>query len=178
LPNAAVFAPFERRSLILAPEIAALPSGMRNAPCCGMLKNDGGIDERAFRFFAKSCGTRGTIKWDPGVNQIIDQLVDAAGSVASNRPDSTSASSPKEFIRFNAIALREAKESFVWLRACHVATLGDQTLCTGLLNEAPQIARILGSIVVTSKANEAERQRQTDQEKQRRRKNQRGRENQ
>jgi four helix bundle protein len=142
-----------------------------------MLKDDGGIDERAFRFLCEVVRFVRTIKWEPGVNKIIDQLIDAAGSVAANRHESTSGSSPKEFIRLNEIALREAKESLVWLRACHVAKLGDQTVCAGLLNEAPQIARILGSIVVTSKANEAERKRQEDQERQRRRENRTRREN-
>jgi four helix bundle protein len=78
-------------------------------------------------------------------------MVGASGSIAANREEATSASSRKEFIRFNEIALRSAKESALWLRACQATGIGDSRLSATLLDEAGQLARILGAIVVRSK---------------------------
>jgi hypothetical protein len=40
-----------------------------------------------------------------------------------------------------------------WLRACAAKRLGDQVQCTRLLDEARQLAKILGRIVVSTKRN-------------------------
>ena len=109
------------------------------------------IDERVFRFACDVIEFVRTIKWEPGVNRIIDQLVDAAGSTGANRHEA-SAGSPKEFIRFNTIALREARESHFWLRLCAAKKLGESRLCVPLVDEADQIRRILGAIIVRRKA--------------------------
>ena len=109
------------------------------------------IDERVFRFACDVLEYARTIKWEPGVNKIIDQLVDAAGSTGANRHEA-SAGSPKEFIRFNTIALREARESHFWLRLCEAKKLGSASLCAPLVSEADQIKRILGAIIVKRKA--------------------------
>jgi four helix bundle protein len=81
----------------------------------------------------------------------MDQVVSAAGSIAANRQEALSASSRREFVRFNEISLRSAKESALWLRACEETEIGTRDTATNLLSEARQIARILGSIVVKTK---------------------------
>jgi four helix bundle protein len=73
-----------------------------------------GIDERAFDFFCGVIRFVRTIQPEPGVRRLADQMVAAAGSIAANREEATSGSSRKEFIRYNEIALRSAKESVVW----------------------------------------------------------------
>ena len=117
------------------------------------------IDERVFRFACDVIEFARTIEWEPGVNRIIDQLVDAAGSTGANRHEA-SAGSPKEFIRFNTIALREARESHFWLRLCAAKKLGNQKLCPPLVSEADQIARILATIIIRRKASLKEELRQ------------------
>jgi four helix bundle protein len=124
------------------------------------------IDERVFRFACDVIEYARTIQWEPGVHKIIDQLVDAAGSTGANRHEAA-AGSPKEFIRFNTIALREARESHFWLRLCEAKKLGSATLCMPLVSEADQIKRILGAIIVRRKASlreEQRRKRETRQE--------------
>ena len=111
------------------------------------------IDERVFRFACDVIGFVRTITWEPGVNKVIEQLVDAAGSTAANRHESTGCSPGREFIRANVIALREARESHLWLRVYRECRIGDRKLCEPLVGEADQIKRILGSIVVNAKAN-------------------------
>jgi four helix bundle protein len=82
-----------------------------------MQRQVGGIDERVFRFACDVIGYVRTIKWEPGINKVIEQLLDAAGSVGANREESH-AGTPREFVRSNRIALKEARESHFWLRVC------------------------------------------------------------
>jgi four helix bundle protein len=60
-----------------------------------------GIDERAESFLRDVVIFIGTIDPVPGTRGVIEQLVGAAGSTSANRQEATSASSKKEFIRFN-----------------------------------------------------------------------------
>jgi four helix bundle protein len=106
-----------------------------------------GIDERSFRFFRDVLTFVDTIQKEPKTTRIIEQLVGAAGSIGSNREEALAASSRKEFIRYNEIALRSANETVRWLRVCAAKRLGAQNQCVRLLDEARQLARIL----VTSK---------------------------
>ena len=110
-----------------------------------------GVDERSFRFFCDVLTFVDTIPKNPKTNQIIEQLVASAGSIGGNREEALGASSRKEFIRYNEIALRGANESVRWLRACAAKRIGSQDQCLALLDEARQLARILGRIVITSK---------------------------
>jgi four helix bundle protein len=113
---------------------------------------DRGIDERTFDFACAVIFYARTIKWEPGINKVIEQLVDAAGSVGANRAEA-GAGTPREFVRSNRIALREARESHFWLRVCEATRLGDIHQCKALVGEADQIRRILGAIVVKATAN-------------------------
>ena len=110
-----------------------------------------GIDERSLRFFQDVLTFVDTIRKEPKTTRIIEQLVGSAGSIGGNREEALGASSRKEFIRFNEIALRSANETVRWLRACAAKQFGSQEQCVALLDEACQLARILGRIVVTSK---------------------------
>jgi four helix bundle protein len=110
-----------------------------------------GIDERSLRFFVDVLTFVDTIQKSPKTVRIIEQLVDAAGSIGGNREEALGGSSRKEFIRFNEIALRGGNETVRWLRVCAAKQLGSQARCVVLLDEARQLARILGRIVITSK---------------------------
>ncbi|MGH9148291.1 MAG: four helix bundle protein, partial [Vicinamibacterales bacterium] len=92
-----------------------------------------------------------TVDAEPGIRKLIDQLVGASGSIAANRQEGLGASSRREFVRFNEIALREARESAMWVRACQETSIGNPEKATALLEEVRQIARFLGSIVVRTK---------------------------
>jgi four helix bundle protein len=109
------------------------------------------IDSRADRFSDDVVRFIRTILPAPGNHRTIEQLVQSSGSVAANRKEAVSASSRREFIRCDEIALRSAKESGVWLRQCRAGNWGNAVLREQLLDEAGQLARILGKIVVTSK---------------------------
>jgi four helix bundle protein len=110
-----------------------------------------GIDERSFRFFCDVSEFVEAIPVGPKTSKLIEQLVDAAGSVGSNREEACGASSRREFIRYNEIALRSANESARWLRACVARGYGQRAKGILLLDEARQMARILAKIVITAK---------------------------
>jgi four helix bundle protein len=111
-----------------------------------------GIDERSFYFYRDVLTFVETIREGPKTKDIIEQLVAAAGSIGANREEARGASTRKEFIRFNEVALRGANESVRWLRACAAKRLGDREKCVALLDEARQLARILGRM--SSRQNE------------------------
>lgn len=113
--------------------------------------DENGVDERSFRFYRDVLGFVDTIQPSPKTNRLIEQLADAAGSIGSNREEALGASSRREFIRYNEIALRSANETVRWLRACAARRLGSQEKCVALLDEARQLARILVQIVITAK---------------------------
>ncbi len=128
------------------------PVGMACAPHCLVKRDDErGIDERSFRFFCDVIAFVDSIPREPKTNKLIEQLVDAAGSIGSNREEALGGSSRREFVRYNEIALRSANESVRWLRACAARGLGGQTECLRLLDEGRQMARILAKIVITTK---------------------------
>jgi four helix bundle protein len=109
------------------------------------------IDSRAFAFLCEVIRFSRTVPPAPGIRRIVDQLVAAAGSIAANRQEAGGASSRREFIRFNEIALRSARESALWLRACVATGLGAPSRASALATEAEQLSRILGAIVVRTK---------------------------
>lgn len=132
--------------------VRAVSSGVVLAPCLRVGRDaHDGIDERSFRFFCDVVSFADTIPREPRTTRIIEQLVDAAGSIGSNREEALGASSRREFVRYNEIALRSANESARWLRACVARQLGATDQSLPLLTEARQLARILARIVLTTK---------------------------
>jgi four helix bundle protein len=113
--------------------------------------DENGIDERSLRFYCDVLAFVDTIPVGPATTDLIEQLVSAAGSIGSNRDEALGGSTRREFIRYNEIALRSANETVRWLRACAGRKIGQQDQCLTLLNEARQLARLLGKIVVTAK---------------------------
>ena len=110
-----------------------------------------GIDTRSFRFLCDVLSLTETVERGPRSDRLIEQLVSAAGSIGSNREEALAASSRREFIRYNEIALRSANESVRWLRAFEAKRFGSHETCVTLIDEGRQLARILARIVITSK---------------------------
>jgi len=109
------------------------------------------IRERSFRYACEvarfALGVTRT-----GTRPVTDQLLKSATSVGANLEEAKAASSRREFVRYIDIALREARESCYWLRICVALELEPKAEVERLRNEGDQIARILGAIVVKTKA--------------------------
>src|SRR5262245_32871579 len=111
------------------------------------------IDERAFRFLCSAILFVRPIRSEPGVRRLIEQFVASAGSISANREEASCASSRREFIRFNEIALRSANESVLWLRVFVATGIGTAREGSVLLDEARQLARIIAAIIVRTRQN-------------------------
>jgi len=117
-----------------------------------MKRNDPeGIDERAYRFYCDVVAFVETVPIGPTTSRIIGQLLDAAGSIGTNREEALSRSSTREITHFNEISLRGASDSVRWLRACAARRLGSQEKCVPLVDEGQQLARLLTRVLVRAK---------------------------
>ena len=108
------------------------------------------IDERSSRFFCDVIAFVETVPLGARTSRIIEQLVDAAGSIETNR-DEAAGRSPRECIKFSENSLRGANNSVQWLQACADRKIGSQDKCVRLLSDGRQLARMLSRIVMTAK---------------------------
>ena len=110
------------------------------------------IKERTFSFavgILTLCrgldGKRGTV-------QILGrQLFRSGTSIGANVEEAQAGQSRADFISKYSIALKEARETIYWLRLLNAYGDGLNTGCRSLLNEAGELARIIGSIIVKTK---------------------------
>jgi four helix bundle protein len=85
--------------------------------------------------------------------QMAPQLINCSTSVAAILEEARGAESRRDFISKCSIGLKEARESHVRLRVCHRAALGPPGEAAALVDEARQIASIIGAIVRNSRRN-------------------------
>lgn len=109
------------------------------------------IDERSFRFFCDVIAFVETVPLSARTSRIIEQLVDSAGSIGTNRDEATGRASRGEFLRFTENSLRGANNSVQWLQVCADRKIGSQEKCVRVLNDGRQLARTLSKIVITAK---------------------------
>jgi len=88
----------------------------------------------------------------PGACRTLSgQLLKAGTSVGANVEEAQAGQSRPDFISKNSIALKEARESHYWLRILIAADIMPEETLAELRDEAEEIKRILGSIVVRTK---------------------------
>lgn len=118
-------------------------------------KNDGhplDILERTFDFAALVTALCGKLDQRPGVGRVMmSQILRAATSVPSNTEEAQAAQSKADFISKMSIALKEARETHLRLRLLATTKLIPDNEVTPLVNEADEIKRIIGAIVISAK---------------------------
>lgn len=82
---------------------------------------------------------------------VAGQLVRSGTSSAPNYDEASAAKSKADFIHKLSIALKEMKETRGWLRFTIIAGLLPQSRIAPVLDEAEQLARILGKSLVTAR---------------------------
>ena len=88
----------------------------------------------------------------PGsIRTISHQLVRAGTSVGANVEEAQAGQSKADFVCKMVIALKEARETCYWLRVIAASHILATEKVSDLQNEAEQIKKILGSIVVATK---------------------------
>ena len=110
------------------------------------------ITDRTFYFAAeivRFCdaldSSRGTVR------VLARQLLRTGTSIRANVEEAQAGQSRADFINKYSIALKEARESIYWLRLLKTAGICANGEPEALRQEAEQIARIIGSIIVNTK---------------------------
>lgn len=110
------------------------------------------IRVRTFEFALRIIKLCNELNRKPGVcRDISRQLLKAGTSVGANTEEAQAAQSKPDFISKNSIALKEARETHYWLRLLIAANVMPENRLAELRDEAEEIKRILGSIVVSAK---------------------------
>ena|SRR5437899_7891038 len=113
------------------------------------------IRERAFEFAVRVVKLCKYLERNSGVSRnVISQLLDAGTSVGANLEEAKAGQSTADFIHKNAVSLKEARESHYWLKLILATESFDDNVKVGieeLRNEALELAKIIGKIIVTSK---------------------------
>jgi len=112
------------------------------------------IRARTFEFACRVVEFCKKLNGQGGVaRQMAPQLINCSTSVAAILEEARGAESRRDFISKCSIGLKEARESHVRLRVCHRTALGPPGEATALVDEARQIASIIGAIVRNARRN-------------------------
>lgn len=110
------------------------------------------IKKRTFEFALRIIKLCNELNKTRGIcRDISRQLLKAGTSVGANTEEAQAAQSKPDFISKNSIALKEARETHYWLRLLIAAKVLPEKQLAELRDEAEEIKRILGSIVVSAK---------------------------
>lgn len=83
--------------------------------------------------------------------QIASQLIRSATSPVANYEEGCAAESKNDFAHKLSIALKELRESRIWLRLIVKTDLVKEERMTDLIDEAEQLGRIIGKSIATVK---------------------------
>ena len=110
------------------------------------------IQERAFRLALRIATLEHDDTYRTTVRRIvIQQLVRAATSIASNLTEATAAHSKPDFTAKVGIARKEARETQYWLRLGRDAGVLHVDDWMALLDEAEQVSRVVAAIARNAK---------------------------
>lgn len=110
------------------------------------------ICERTFDFAVRIVKLSNHLFGRSGVSKTLAlQLLKAGTSIGANVEEGRAGQSRADFISKNAIALKEARETHYWLRLLVASKVVPEARIAGLRDEAEQLMRIIGSIVVSAK---------------------------
>jgi len=110
------------------------------------------IRERTFSFAVEIVQLCRKLEGDYGVWRVMGkQLLRSGTSIGANAEEAQAGQSRADFISKYAIALKEARETIYWLRLVQeTSSLGDVGI-DRLIQEAEEISKIIGSIIVNTK---------------------------
>jgi len=107
--------------------------------------------KRLIRFSIRIIAFTEKIRKNRNLYPVADQLIRSATSVGANVVEAKSSSSKRDYIRFFEIALKSANETKYWLILIKESASEFQDDAQELLEEAEEIAKIIGSSILTLK---------------------------
>ena len=115
---------------------------------------DRDLQERLFAFAVRIVRLCRKLDERYGVARSLSrQLLKAGTSIGANYEESQAGQSRADFVSKVTISLKEARETWYWLRLLVASEIMPAELLADLLDEAAQITKILGSIVSRTKKN-------------------------
>ncbi len=112
------------------------------------------ILERTFDFAVRIVKLSGKLDERPGVGRVMmSQILRSGTSVPSNVEEAQAAQSKADFISKMSIALKEARETHLRLRLLATAKIVDESALRSMINEAEEIKRVIGAIIVSTRRN-------------------------
>ena len=110
------------------------------------------IKERTFAFALEIVRLCQTLDGKRGPARTLGrQLLRSGTSIGANVEEAQAGQSQADFISKYNIALKEARETIYWLRLLDASEECSDGACKTLSQEAGEIARIIGSIIVNTK---------------------------
>ena len=110
--------------------------------------------ERTFAFSVQVVKLCRHLELRNGVCRVLSrQLLRAGTSIGANVEEAQAAQSRPDFINKNGIALKEARETHCWLRLLIASGEVQEQPIAPFRQEAGELMRILGAIVVSSRRN-------------------------
>ena len=123
------------------------------------MKNEGPpppITERSFEFAVRIVKLGQFLDERRGVPRVLGpQILRSGTSVGANVEEAQGAQSKADFNSQMSIALKEARETHFRLRVLGTASVVPKNRRDPLVQEADEIQRILGAIIVSSKGGQA-----------------------
>ena len=112
------------------------------------------IKERTFAFALEIIRLCRTLEGKRGTAQTLGrQLLRSGTSIGANVEEAQAGQSQADFISKYNIALKEARETIYWLRLLDASEESPDAACKTLAQEAEELTRIIGSIIVNTKKN-------------------------
>src|SRR5215813_5463413 len=112
----------------------------------------GHIKDRTFDFAVEIVRFCYRLDATGGVNRTLGrQLLSCGTSIGANVEEAQAGQSSNDFVSKCSIALKEARETTYWLRLLKACGHSFDNEVETLLNEADQLSRIIGSIVVRTR---------------------------
>jgi len=110
------------------------------------------IKERTFTFALEIIRLCRWLDDSPGVRKSLGkQLLRSGTSIGANVEEAQAGQSKADFTSKYAIALKEARETVYWLRLLKESGLSNDGSIDTLTQEADDLSRIIGSIIVKTK---------------------------
>lgn len=110
------------------------------------------IKERTFKFALEIVRLCRYLDEKPGVERTLGrQLLRSGTSIGANVEEAQAGQSKADFISKYAIALKEARETIYWLRLLRESNSLKDDSAAILIQEADEISRIIGTIIVKTK---------------------------
>ena len=113
------------------------------------LKND--LKHRSYQYSIAIIEFLDTLPKDTSSQVIAKQLLRSATSIGANIVEAKGASSKRDFTNFFGYSLKSANESLYWLGLLRDAKKISSPKLDYLLGETEEIAKILGSSILTLK---------------------------